>query len=104
MSNPGDDSEFDQNDEEAIVIAAWNLGIRKGSVWPIPPRAVMTPQTNPRAQGWPRPVRMPSSHSASAKPMPIPAPSDAANPTRNASREFRVARAAANTGCQRRYL
>src|SRR6202162_6401945 len=82
----------------AIVIAAWNLGIRKGSVWPIPPRAVMTPQTNPRTQGWPRPVRLPSSDSASAKPMLIPAPSDTANPTRNASHEFRVARAAANTG------
>src|SRR5580704_2286821 len=83
---------------KAIVIAAWNLGIRKGRVWPIPPRAVMAPQTNPRAQGWPRPVRVPSSDSASAKPMLIPAPSDAANPTRNASQEFRVARAAANTG------
>jgi hypothetical protein len=84
--------------KKAIVIAAWNLGIRNGSVWPIPPRAVMAPQTNPRTQGWPLPVRLPSSDSASAKPMLIPAPSDAANPTRNASQEFRVARAAANTG------
>ena len=41
-----------------------------------------SPQTNPRAHGWPRPVRLPSSDSASANPMLMPAPTAAASPTR----------------------
>ena len=74
--------------------------IRNGRVWPMPPRVVMAPQIRPRTQGWPRPVRLPSSDNASAKPMLMPAPSDAAMPTRNASQLFLVARAAANTGAK----
>ncbi len=54
------------------------------SLWTIPPRVVMAPQISPRTHGWPRPVRVPSSDSASANPMLIPAPSEAARPTRNA--------------------
>ena len=34
----------------------------------------MAPQIKPRTQGWPRPVRLPSSESASANPMLMPAP------------------------------
>jgi hypothetical protein len=58
-------------------------------VWPTPPRAVMAPQINPRTQGWPRPVRLPSSESASANPMLMPAPTEAAIPTRKASQGLR---------------
>jgi len=58
----------------------------------MPPSVVMAPQIRPRTQGCPRPVRLPSSDNASAKPMLIPAPSDAAIPTRNASQLFLVAR------------
>src|SRR5712692_6005648 len=72
--------------------------IRNGRVWPMPPSVVMAPQIRPRTQGCPRPVRLPSSDNASAKPMLMPAPSDAAIPTRNASQLFLVAKAAANTG------
>ena len=71
---------------------------RNGSVCPIPPRAVIAPQITPRTHGCPRPVRLPSSESASAKPMLMPAPADAARPTRNASLELCVANAEANTG------
>ena len=39
----------------------------------------------PRTIGAPRPVRLPLSDSASAKPMEMPAPIEAASPTRNAS-------------------
>ena len=41
------------------------------------------PQVMPRSQGEPRPVSEPSSDSASAKPMLMPAPIEAASPTRN---------------------
>jgi hypothetical protein len=52
-------------------------------VWPRPPTVVISPQVNPRSQGEPRPVNDPSSDSASAKPMLMPAPIEAARPTRN---------------------
>jgi hypothetical protein len=42
----------------------------------------MIPQVAPRSQGEPRPVIDPSSESASAKPMLMPAPIEAARPTR----------------------
>src|SRR5205823_5436156 len=58
----------------AIQVATRMSGIRYGSVWPSPPAAVITPHTNPRVVGRPRPVRLPSSDSASANPMLIPAP------------------------------
>src|SRR5271166_1841485 len=64
----------------------------------MPPSAVIAPQTEPRSHGVPRPVRLPSSDNASAKPMLIPAPSDAARPTAKASQVFFVANAAAKTG------
>ena len=54
--------------------------------------------TAPRSQGAPRPVRLPLSDSASANPMEMPAPIEAARPTRNASHERPVANAAANSG------
>jgi len=43
----------------------------------------MMPLAAPRSQGEPRPVSEPSSDSASAKPMLMPAPIEAASPTRN---------------------
>ena len=66
----------------------------------MPPSVVMAPQITRRAHGWPRPVRLPSSDRASAKPMLMPAPKDAAIPTRKASQLFIVAMAAANTGAK----
>ena len=82
----------------AIVVAVQKLGMRYGSVWPMPPSVVISPHTNPRVHGWPRPVRLPSSDSASANPMEIPAPTEAAMPTRNADQLSCVAKAAANSG------
>ena len=67
-------------------------------MWPTPPTAVIAPQISPRTHGCPRPVRLPSSESASANPMLMPAPSEAAMPTRKASQLLRVAKAAAKTG------
>src|ERR1700719_1354245 len=68
----------------------------------MPPTVVMRPQTAPRAQGRPRPLRTPSSDIASAKPMLIPAPTEAAMPTRKASLLVCVAKAAAKDGRERR--
>src|SRR5947208_1279134 len=56
------------------------------------------PQIAPRTSGAPRPVSEPSSESASAKPMEMPAPTDAASPTRNVSHVLWVAKAAAKSG------
>ena len=67
-------------------------------MWPTPPIVVMTPQTEPRSHGVPRPVSEPSSEAASAKPIEMPAPTDAAMPTRNVSQVLWVANAAANSG------
>src|SRR3984893_15048025 len=58
----------------------------------------MLPHTPPRIQGRPLPLRTPSSERASANPILIPAPSEAAIPTRKAVRELCVANAAAKTG------
>ena len=58
----------------------------------------MTPHTVPRSHGAPRPVSEPSSDSASAKPMEMPAPTEAAMPTRKVSQVWWVAKAAANSG------
>src|ERR1700722_15934463 len=73
---------------------------RNGKVWPMPPKVVIKPQTPPRIQGWPLPLRTPSSERASANPILIPAPSEAAIPTRKAVRELWVANAAAKTGAK----
>src|ERR1700728_2685952 len=73
---------------------------RNGKVWPMPPKVVIKPQTPPRIQGRPLPLRTPSSERASAKPILIPAPSEAAIPTRKAVRELWVANAAAKTGAK----
>ena len=43
----------------------------------------MMPLAAPRSHGEPRPVSEPSSDSASANPMLMPAPIEAASPTRN---------------------
>ena len=59
---------------------------------------VITPQTVPRSHGVPRPVSEPSSEAASAKPMEMPAPTEAAMPTRKVSQVLWVAKAAANSG------
>src|SRR2546426_12841521 len=64
----------------------------------MPPAKVISPQTPPRSGGRPRPVRLPSSLRAPATPIEIPAPTLAAAPTRNASDELWVAKAAANSG------
>src|SRR5215472_6664782 len=92
------------NSESTTIPAAHNAArkslIKNGSVCPIPPKALIAPQLNPRTQGWPRPVKLPSSDKASANPMLMPAPAEAAIPTRNASQLFCVAKAAANTGAK----
>ena len=58
----------------------------------------MSPQTSPRSSGAPRPESLPSSDKASAKPIEMPAPIEAASPTRKAFQELWVAKAAAKTG------
>ena len=73
-------------------------GRRYGSECPNPPIAVISPQMPPRSRGEPRPVSEPSSERASAKPMLIPAPMEAARPTRKVCKLFWVAKAAANSG------
>ena len=65
---------------------------------PNPPAVVMPPMISPRIHGEPRPVNDPSSESDSANPIEIPAPTDAAMPTRNASHVLCEAYAAANSG------
>ena len=66
--------------------------MRYGKVCPSPPTVAIKPQMTPRTQGRPRPVSLPSSERASAKPMLIPAPMPAAGPTRNVSHSARSPR------------
>src|SRR5260370_24302012 len=73
------------------------LMIRNGSVCPIPPAVVISPVIAPRNQGEPRPVSEPSSDCDSENPIEIPAPTDAASPTRHAFHLFWKPKAAANT-------
>src|SRR6266853_6416423 len=82
----------------ATVMATLKSEIKKGRVCPIPPAAVISPQIGPLIQGLPRPVSEPSSESDSANPIEIPAPTEAARPTRNASQVLCEAYAAANSG------
>src|SRR5712672_693392 len=79
----------------AITVATRNSDMRNGSVWPRPPIAVIAPVTEPRTTGLPRPVSAPSSDSASANAMEMPAPTDAAIPTKNVCHVLWVANAAA---------
>src|SRR2546421_4967619 len=69
----------------ATSMATRKLLIRKGRVCPIPPAVVINPVTPPRSHGDPRPVSDPSSESPSEKAIEIPAPIEAASPTRKAS-------------------
>src|SRR5947209_14367664 len=55
----------------------------------------MSPVIAPRNQGEPRPVSEPSSDCDSENPIEIPAPTDAASPTRKAFQLFWKAKAAA---------
>ncbi len=72
--------------------------MRYGIVWPSPPSVVIKPQTTPRSHGVPRPLSLLSSDIASANPMLMPAPTDAARPTLKVANVFCVANAAANNG------
>src|SRR5579885_3384551 len=74
--------------------------MRNGSVCPMPPAVVIRPVAAPRIQGDPRPVSEPSSDKASAKPIEMPAPTEAARPTRKASQLLCVAKAAAKSGAR----
>ncbi len=65
-----------------------------------PPLKVITPVMAPRSHGLPRPLILPSSESASANAMLIPAPTDVAIPTRKAVCVERVANAAAKIGAR----
>jgi len=58
--------------------------IKNGSVCSIPPMVVATPVIMPLTNGFPRPVTSPSSDKASSSPILMPAPTDAASPTKNA--------------------
>src|SRR5439155_12085994 len=82
----------------ATSIARRKLLIRKGRVCQIPPAVVTNPLTPPRSHGDPRPVSDPSSESPSEKAIEIPAPIEAASPTKNASQLLCDAKAAANSG------
>src|SRR5262245_56627662 len=79
----------------AKMVAVVKWGMRYGNVWPSPPTALMRPQTGPRIHGDPRPVREPSSERPSAKAIEIPAPTEAAMPTRNVCQVLWVAKAQA---------
>src|SRR6267378_8160718 len=82
----------------ATTIATWKLPIKKGKVCPIPPAVVINPVTAPRSQGEPRPVSDPSSDSPSENAIEMPAPMEAASPTKNASQLLCEAKAAAKIG------
>ena len=58
----------------------------------------MAPQMAPHRTGLPRPVSEPLSDNASANAIEMPAPIEAASPTRNVGQLVRVANAAANSG------
>src|SRR5215471_9517454 len=82
----------------ATSMATRKLEITNGSECPIPPAVVIKPVTAPRSQGDPLPVSEPSSESPSENAIEIPAPIEAASPTKNASQLCFVANAAANRG------
>ena len=60
----------------------------------------MTPAAIPRLIGEPRPEMTPSSLAASVKPIEIPAPTEAASPTRNVVHVSWVAKAVAKIGAR----
>jgi len=66
-------------------------------VWPRPPMVVSNPQTT-RESTVCQPAELPSSDMASAKPMLMPAPIEAASPTLNVASVLPVAKAAATKG------
>src|SRR5210317_905577 len=82
----------------AVIVAVQKCGIKYGSACPNPPTVVITPDATPRFQGDPRPDNDPSSDAASVKPMEIPAPTDAARPTKNVVQVSWVAKAVAKIG------
>ena len=84
----------------ARMVAVRKCGIRYGRVWKTPPRVVITPQIVPRIHGAPRPVSEPLSDKPSAMPIEMPAPTEAAMPTRKVSQELPVAKAAAKSGAR----
>jgi hypothetical protein len=63
-----------------------------------PPSVVMMPDAKPRSTGEPRPDNSPSSEAASVKPIEMPAPTEAASPTRNVVQVSCVAKAVAKIG------
>src|SRR5215203_4010367 len=60
--------------------------------------AVITPDATPLLNGDPQPEIVPSSDAASVNPIEIPAPTDAARPTRKVFQVSPVAKAAAKMG------
>src|SRR5262245_62643728 len=98
MADVGDGHELDRDHGDGDGGRGPEIGNEIGQRVTSPPIAVITPHTAPRTSGAPRPVSEPSSESASAKPMEMPAPTDAASPTRNVSHVLWVAKAAANSG------
>ena len=66
----------------------------------MPPSVVITPEAIPRFQGEPRPDNTPSSCAASVKPIEMPAPTEAAVPTRKVVQVSCVAKAVAKIGAR----
>ena len=58
-SNPGNGSEFDQNDEESYRHCRVESRDQERQRMADPTERCHDTETNPRAQGWPRPVRVP---------------------------------------------
>ena len=85
MADVADGGKLTRHHDTAAVMAAVKIVNEKRQRVADAALAVMRPQTRPESSGCPRPVSEPSSESASAKPMEMPAPSDAARPTRKAS-------------------
>ena len=99
MAHPGNDRQLNEHHKDCHRGCDIETGQKKrqGCDQCHPARSWLR-RPSPRNHGVPRPVRLPSSDSATAKPMLIPAPSEAPRPTANASHVFLVAKAAAKTG------
>jgi hypothetical protein len=77
--------DVDQRGDEGMGLSH---SVRNGKVWPMPPKVVIKPQTPLRIQGRPLPLRTPSSERASANPILISAPSEAAIPRGKRSKNY----------------
>src|SRR5260221_3772487 len=98
IANPRDDGELHEDDAHGDARRGLHVRDEVGQRVADAAERGHRAHTDPRAHGRPRPVSEPSSESASAKPMLMPAPRLAARPTRNVFHESCVANAHAKSG------